>query len=76
MIQKSTTADLKEGKNKRTQVFVTYIDEYSNEYESFGIDRNNLKDSEWRFEKFNVRRANTIKHLHLTTIMNEWCCFI
>ena len=46
MVQKSTTADLKEGKNKRTQVFVTYIDEYSNEYEAFGIDRNNLNDSE------------------------------
>ena len=45
IIQKSITADLNRGKNKRTQVVSTYIDKSINEDEAFAIDCINIADS-------------------------------
>ena len=45
MVQEAVMYTLKQGKNKRTWVVATEIDEYSNEDEYFGIDSINLADS-------------------------------
>ena len=46
-------------KQSSPEVVATYIDEYSDEDEAFGIDRTNLADPEWYYEPSTGRRVYT-----------------
>ena len=79
MVKKYITASLKGGKKKRTQVVKKYIDESSDEYESFVIDRINLADSEWNYEPSTGRKSTAIKRLTSNNInkcmmLNNFIC--
>ena len=65
MIQKYVMTALKEGKNKRTRVVATDVNESSDEDEAFGVDHINLADSKLHYGQSTWRRETTIKHLHL-----------
>ena len=78
-VKKYITDALKGGKKKRTQVVKTYIDESSDEYESFVIDRINLADPEWNYELSTGHKYTTIKrftpnNINKCMMLNNFSC--
>ena len=78
-VKKYITDALKGGKKKQTQVVKTYIDESSDEYESFVIDRINLADPEWNYEPSTGHKYTTIKrftsnNINKCMMLNNFIC--